>query len=202
MWEQGRDALRDGRLMEAEYAFRAVLEQQPDNWKAMRDLAVVLRRLGQKEEARRLEARAATLAPPSEKPVRRSWLQRLGLAEFLLAVLNPASLGIMLFASMLLPVIPWIAAAYYRIWPNRSKTLGIGIIGWIFVKVRRGMTGPFFLGLTAGALWLAILGPYALTDTDLGLGLFTGFIAVFTALCALRIVTALGLRLRSLLQGS
>jgi hypothetical protein len=194
--------LRNGRWMEAEYGFRAVLQQQPDNWLAMRELAVVLRRLGQKEEARRLEARAASLAPPDEKTVSGSWLQRLGLAEFLLAVLNPASLGIMLFASMLLPLVPWIAVAYYRIWPNRSKTLGIGIIGWMFLKVRLGTTGPFLLGLTAGALWLAILGPYALTDTDSGLRIFTGFIALFTALCALRIVTALGLRLRFLLERS
>ena len=194
--------MRDGRWMEAEYAFRAVLQQQSDNWMAMRDLAVVLRRLGQKEEARRLEARAATLAPPSEKPVRRSWVQRLGFAGFLLALLNPVSLGIVLLASMLLPLIPWIAVAYYRIWPNRSKTIGIGIIGWIFLNVRRGTTGPFLLGLTAGALWLAILGPYALTDTDSGLRLFTGFIALFTALCALRIATAIGRRLRSRIQGT
>ena len=103
---------------------------------------------------------------------------------------------------MLLPLIPWIAVAYYRIWPNRSKTLGIGIIGWIFLNVRRGTTGPFLLGLTAGALWLAILGPYALTDTDSGLRLFTGFIALFTALCALRIATAIGRRLRSRIQGT
>jgi hypothetical protein len=201
MWEQGRDALRDGRWMEAEYAFRTVLQQQPDNWMAMRDLAIVLRRLDQKEEAGRLEASAAVVAPPSEKPVNRSWLKRLGLAEFLLSVLNPASLGTLLFASMLLPCIPWIAVAYYRAWPNRSRTLGIGIIGWIFLQVRRGTAGPFFLGLTAGALWLSILGPYAISDTDSGLRLFTGFIAVFTALCALRIVTALVRRLRSAFQG-
>jgi hypothetical protein len=200
MWEQGRDALRDGRWMEAEYAFRTVLQQQPDNWRVMRDLAIVLRRLGQKEEARRLEGSAAALAPPSEKPVRRLRLKSLGLAEFLLTLLNPASLGILLFASMLLPLIPWIAVAYYRVWPNRSRTLGIGIIGWIFLKVRLGTTGPFLLGLTAGALWLAILAPYAITDSDSGLRLFTGFITVFTTLCALRIVTVLGLRLRAFLQ--
>src|SRR5256884_6928934 len=188
--------------MEAEYAFRAVLQQQSDNWMAMRDLALVLRRLGQKEEARRLSATPAHPAPQGGKPARRSWLQRLGFAGFLLAVLNPLSLGIMLFASMLLPVIPWIAVAYYRIWPNRSKTLGIGIIGWIFLNVRRRMTGPFLLGLTAGALWLAILGPYALTDTDSGLRLFTGFIGLFTALCALRIAAAIRLRVRSLIQGT
>jgi hypothetical protein len=101
---------------------------------------------------------------------------------------------------MLLPLIPWIAVAYYRVWPNRSRTLGIGIIGWIFLKVRLGTTGPFLLGLTAGALWLAILAPYAITDSDSGLRLFTGFITVFTTLCALRIVTVLGLRLRAFLQ--
>ncbi len=200
MWEQGRDALRDGRWMEAEYAFRTVLQQQPDNWRVMRDLAIVLRRLGQKEEAGRLEASAAALAPASEKPVRRLRLKSLGLAEFLLTLLNPASLGILLFASMLLPLIPWIALAYYRVWPNRSRTLGIGIIGWIFLKVRLGTTGPFLLGLMAGALWLAILAPYAITDTDSGLRLFTAFIAVFTALCALRIATVVGLRLRGFLQ--
>jgi Flp pilus assembly protein TadD len=71
MRELGLDALRDGRWMEAEYAFRTALQQQPDNWMVMRDLAIVLRRLGQKEEARRLEGSAAALAPPSEKPVRR-----------------------------------------------------------------------------------------------------------------------------------
>jgi hypothetical protein len=200
MWEQGRDALRDGRWMEAEYAFRTVLQQQPDNWRVMRDLAIVLRRLGQKEDAGSLEASAAALAPPSEKPVKRLRLKSLGLAEFLLTLLNPASLGILLFASMLLPLIPWIAVAYYRVWPNRSRTLGIGIIGWIFLKVRLGTTGPFLLGLTAGALWLAILAPYAITDSDSGLRLFTGFITVFTTLCALRIVTVLGLRLRAFLQ--
>jgi hypothetical protein len=202
MWEQGRDALRDGRWMEAEYAFRTVLQQQPDNWMVMRDLAIVLRRLGQKQEARRIEASAAALTPPGEKPAKRSWLKSLGLAEFLLTLLNPVSLGLLLFASMLLPLIPWIAVAYYKAWPNRSRTLGIGIIGWIFLKVRLGTTGPFLLGLTAGALWLAILAPYALTDPDSGLRLFTGFIALFTALCALRIVITLGLRLRSLLERS
>jgi hypothetical protein len=202
MREQGRDALRDGRWMEAEYAFRTALQQQPDNWPVMRDLAIVLRRLGQKEEARRLEASAASLAPPGEKPVKRSWLKSLGLAEFLLTLLNPASLGILLFASILMPLIPWIAVAYYRVWPNRSRTVGIGIIGWIFLKVRLGTTGPFLLGLTAGALWLAILAPYAITDSDAGLRLFTGFIAVFTALCALRIATVVGLRLRAFLHGT
>jgi hypothetical protein len=202
MWEQGRDALRDGRWMEAEYAFRTVLQTQPDNWMVMRDLAIVLRRLGQKQEARRIEASAAALAPPSEKPAKRSWLKSLGLAEFLLTLLNPVSLGLLLFASMLLPLIPWIAVAYFKVWPNRSRTLGIGIIGWIFLKVRLGTTGPFLLGLTAGALWLAILAPYAIPDSDSGLRLFTGFIALFTALCALRVVTALGLRLRFILKRS
>jgi hypothetical protein len=202
MWEQGRDALRDGRWMEAEYAFRTVLQTQPDNWMVMRDLAIVLRRLGQKQEARRIEASAGALAPPSEKPAKRSWLKSLGLAEFLLTLLNPVSLGLLLFASMLLPLIPWIAVAYFKVWPNRSRTLGIGIIGWIFLKVRLGTTGPFLLGLTAGALWLAILAPYAIPDSDSGLRLFTGFIALFTALCALRIVTALGLRLRFILKRS
>jgi hypothetical protein len=202
MRELGLDALRDGRWMEAEYAFRTALQQQPDNSTVMRDLAIVLRRLGQKEEARRLEGSVAALAPPSEKPVRRLRLKSLGLAEFLLTVLNPASFGILLFASMLLPVIPWIAVTYYRVWPNRSRTLGIGIIGWIFLKVRLGTTGPFLLGLTAGALWLLILAPYAIPDTDAGLRLFTGFIAVFTALCALRIATVVGLRLRVFLHGT
>jgi hypothetical protein len=103
---------------------------------------------------------------------------------------------------MLLPLIPWIAVAYFKVWPNRSRTLGIGIIGWIFLKVRLGRTGPFLLGLTAGALWLAILAPYAIPDSDSALRLFTGFIALFTALCALRVVTALGLRLRFILKRS
>ena len=49
---------------------------------------------------------------------------------------------------------------------------------------------------------MAILAPYALADSDSGLRLFTGFIALFTALCALRILTALGLRLRARLSGT
>lgn len=194
--------MRDGRWMEAEYAFRTVLQQQPNNWKAMRNLAIVLRRLGQKDEARQLDATAAALAPPSEEPAKGSWLKKLGIAEFLLTLLNPVSLGILLFASMLLPLMPWIALAYYRLWPNRSSTFTVGIIAWIFLAVRRGTAGPFLLGLTAGTLWLGILVPYAIADTDSGLRVFTGFIALFTALCGLRIVTTIAGRLRSVLQST
>ncbi|TMD65183.1 MAG: hypothetical protein E6I84_10605 [Chloroflexi bacterium] len=198
---QGRDAMSGGRWMEAEYAFRTVLEQEPGNWMAMRALASALRQLGQREEARHMEARAAALAPPAHKPARRSWLRRLGFAEFLLMLLNPISLGTLLIASVLLPLIPWIAVVYYRAWPNRSRSLQMGIIGWIFVRVRLGSMGPFILGFTAGFVWLAILGPYATTDPDVGLRLFTGFIAVFTALCGLRLVIAIALQLRRVALG-
>jgi hypothetical protein len=72
----------------------------------------------------------------------------------------------------------------------------MGIIGWIFLRVRLGSMGPFILGLVAGFLWLAILGPYATADPDMGLRLFTGFIALFTALCALHLLVNVALRLR------
>ncbi|HEV3095747.1 MAG TPA: hypothetical protein VG104_01260 [Candidatus Dormibacteraeota bacterium] len=193
---QGREAMSAGRWMEAEYALRTALEQEPGNWMVMRDLASVLRELGQKREARQVDAKAAALKPAGQKPAKRSWLRRLGLAEFLLMLLNPLSLGTLLIASMLLPLLPWIAVAYYRLWPNRSRTLQMGIIGWIFLRVRLGSMGPFILGLVAGFLWLAILGPYATADPDMGLRLFTGFIALFTALCALHLLVNVALRLR------
>lgn len=196
LYAQGEAALHAGHWIEAEFAFRSVLEQQPNNWKAMRGLAVALRQLGQRDEARQFESRAGPLAPPAEKQARRSWLTRLGVGEFVLAVLNPGSLALLMFGSMLLPLLPWLAAIYYRIWPRRRRTLASGIIGWIFVGVRTNRNGPFVLGLTSGLIWLAILGPYAMADTDAGLRLFTGSIALFTVLCGLRIMWSIGARLR------
>ena len=169
MWDQGRDALRDGRWMEAEYALRTLLQQQQPH-KLDGDAGSGYRASPAGPERGSTTSRRQCRRPraPQRETCKAFMAQKPGTRR--------------IFAD-----------------PAESR---IGIVGWIFLKVRLGTTGPFLLGLTAGALWLAILAPYALADSDSGLRLFTGFIALFTALCALRILAALGLRLRARLSGT
>ena len=155
----------------------------------MREQAEALRATGRKDEAAHLERTATALAPTSAQPKKSRAGGLAGLLELVAVLLNPFSLVILLLASMVLPVIPWIAVAYYRVTPGRPGSRR-SIIGWIFQGVRAGRLGPFVLGLAFGLVWLAILGPYALADTDPGLRAFIEIIATFTALCAARIVTA------------
>jgi tetratricopeptide (TPR) repeat protein len=186
---QGREALGDKRWLEAEAAYRAVLQLDPQNWAAMCELAQALRAMDRKDEAAQLERTAAGLAPASEQPKKSRAARPLGILELLAIILNPGSLGVLLLASITLPLLPWIALAYYRVAPGRLGSPR-NIIGWIFQGVRAGRLGPFVLGFAAGLAWVAILGLYTQTETGPGLRVFTGIIALFTVLCAARIVIA------------
>jgi len=187
--EQARAAVREKRWLEAEAAYLSALQVDPRNAIAMRELADVFRRTGRKGEATQLERAATAIAGrPKTQAARTQAL--IGWAELAATLLNPASLGLLLFASMLLPILPWIAFVYYRVTPGGPASRRT-LIAWIFQGVRVGRVSPFGLGLAFGAIWIAILGPFAVADSDPGLRVFAGTITFFTLLCAGRIAAGI-----------